>query len=358
LKKGVVAVAVGVVLAVSVVGVGKYLYFTHHYVKSNAFFVKSDTLKLLSFKLPGKIVYLKPEGASIFKGEPIAKLDTSELEKRRQEVVDKLSSLSHLIRSLILQQEELSREIKLKGELITAQMAGVRAKIAAQQAQLSQLKRDYDRFQRLYRAGRVAKAKWEEVETRYKMAQKGLEGLKAQLTGLKTQLKLVKLKELEVKRLGELIVAKKGELNATRQRLGIVDLKLRDSVIYSPIDGVIAKKFKKVGEVVGAGNRVVAVVNPKQLYGLVLLEETKLKGVKVGNRAVVHIDALDRDFPGVVSEILPVSAATFALVPRDFSSGEFTKLAQRFYVKIRFLHYPQGALVGMGGEVTIQKSNR
>jgi len=65
-----------------------------------------------------------------------------------------------------------------------------------------------------------------------------------------------------------------------------------------------------------------------------------------------------KDFDGVVSKILPASAATFALVPRDISSGEFTKLAQRFYVRIRFNKLPKDVKVGMSGEVKIEKCNK
>jgi membrane fusion protein (multidrug efflux system) len=82
-----------------------------------------------------------------------------------------------------------------------------------------------------------------------------------------------------------------------------------------------------------------------------------MKGIKPGCKVKIHIDALDKDFNGVVSKILPASAATFALVPRDISSGEFTKLAQRFYVRIKFDQIPDGVLVGMSGEVEIRREN-
>jgi membrane fusion protein (multidrug efflux system) len=106
---------------------------------------------------------------------------------------------------------------------------------------------------------------------------------------------------------------------------------------------------------VDAGMKILSIVDPKSLYVLDLLEETKLKGINPGCSVKIHIDALDKDFEGVVSEILPASASTFALVPRDISSGEFTKLAQRFYVKIKFNKVPKNVLVGMSGEVQIAK---
>ena len=145
------------------------------------------------------------------------------------------------------------------------------------------------------------------------------------------------------------------ELKALNEKLSLINQNIKNSYIYSPIDGVVAKKFANNDEVIDAGMKVLSVVNPKDLYVLDLLEETKLKGIKPGCKAIIHIDALDRDYEGTVSEILPASAATFALVPRDISSGEFTKLAQRFYVRIKFDKVPDDVLVGMSGEIQIAK---
>ena len=53
---------------------------------------------------------------------------------------------------------------------------------------------------------------------------------------------------------------------------------------------------------------------------------------------------------------MPVSASTFSLVPRDIASGEFTKLDQRFIVKIKIPYNPK-VRIGMSGEVKIYKDN-
>ncbi len=53
--------------------------------------------------------------------------------------------------------------------------------------------------------------------------------------------------------------------------------------------------------------------------------------IKIGNTVVIKLDAIgDQEYSGKVISILPASASTFSLVPRDIASGEFTKLDQRF----------------------------
>src|SRR5207237_2285197 len=62
--------------------------------------------------------------------------------------------------------------------------------------------------------------------------------------------------------------------------------------------------------------------------------ETKLEGVAPGNRVRLDIDAFDRPFRGRVVWIDRATGANFALVPRNVSSGEFTKVVQRVPVRI------------------------
>ena len=89
----------------------------------------------------------------------------------------------------------------------------------------------------------------------------------------------------------------------------------------------------------------------------VLLEETKLKGVRKGSKAYVRLDAYQGlVLEGEVEEISPASAATFALAPRDVSAGEFTKVVQRIPVKIKLKTEDKKLLrVGMGGRVEIKR---
>ncbi|MEJ2689793.1 MAG: HlyD family secretion protein, partial [Deltaproteobacteria bacterium] len=87
------------------------------------------------------------------------------------------------------------------------------------------------------------------------------------------------------------------------------------------------------------------------------LEENKLSGVKAGSSVVLRVDAYpDKKFNGEVTEVMPASAATFALVPRDISAGEFTKVAQRIPVRIAITSGDLSLLrVGLGGEVEIKR---
>lgn len=359
-----------VLLAGGVVALYKYINFTKNYSSSNAVFVKSDSLTFLSFKLNGKVknIYVK-EGDNVKKGELLIELDTTELNITKNEIIKNIDALKNKINASIIQRDKLLNDIKINLSLLENEKNALDKNIKANkfmiesmEYQLSKLQNDYNKFKKLFLHKKISKEEYDKVKVAYfslksqiKAKKSELESLELNRNSLELKTKLIKNSFKEVKRLEELIKAQKNSLKSLNERLSLINQKIKDSFLYAPFTGKIAKKFVNKDEVIGAGRRVLSIVNLKDLYVLDLLEETKLKGIKKGCEAIIHIDALNKDFKGYVEKILPVSASTFALIPRDISSGEFTKLAQRFYVRIRFKEIPHNVLVGMSGEVIIKK---
>ena len=62
--------------------------------------------------------------------------------------------------------------------------------------------------------------------------------------------------------------------------------------------------------------------------------EVELGNVKPGQHARIHIDTYNIDLNGVVDSIAPASGATFAMIPPENATGNFTKIVQRLTVKI------------------------
>ena len=143
---------------------------------------------------------------------------------------------------------------------------------------------------------------------------------------------------------------------ALRNALEKANKQLSYTKLYAPFDGIVAKKFFNPPKVLKKGTPVVALTDPKKLYCEVLLSEKKLKGVKVGSEVTITVDAIaGKKYTGKVSSIAPTSASTFSLVPRDIASGEFTKLDQRFVVRIA-LDSIENLRAGMGASVAIERN--
>ena len=366
-----IALYIFIVLVIgSLYALYRYIYFTNHYVSSDAVFVKSDTLTNLSFQLPGKIakIYVN-EGDKIKKGEVLAKLDTTNLQIQKKELIKTIKALNDKIKATVIQKQKLASDVnnsiaitKAKINKLKNLISAKEYEIKAKEIKLSKLKRDYYRFSRLYKENRISNEKYESVKTGFLAFENGIKADKKVLKSMYDDLKMLEItlkininNKKDILRLAKLIKSMKFQEKALREKLALINQNIKDSYIYAPFNGSVAKKFANPDEVVNAGTPILSVVNLKNVYVLDLLEEKKLRGIKKGCKVRIHIDALDKTFNGYVSKILPASAATFAILPRDISSGEFTKLQQRFYVRIRFYKIPKGIRVGMSGEVTISK---
>jgi membrane fusion protein (multidrug efflux system) len=120
-----------------------------------------------------------------------------------------------------------------------------------------------------------------------------------------------------------------------RAALNAATINLNYTRIYAPVSGLVNKKTVEPGNLVAAGTPLLAVVPDTDTWVLANLKETQLRGVEPGRAAEVEVDAdSGRAFHGHVDSLAAATGATFALLPADNASGNFTKVVQRVPVKI------------------------
>jgi multidrug resistance efflux pump len=124
--------------------------------------------------------------------------------------------------------------------------------------------------------------------------------------------------------------------------------------VTAPVDGVVIARNANAGDTVPAGQPLLTLVDPKQLWINANVEETVVKRLQVGQPVEIHVDALDATVSGHVKAITPASAATFSLLPSQNTAGNFTKQTQLVPVKIE-LDQPEPRLsIGTSVEVKIR----
>jgi membrane fusion protein (multidrug efflux system) len=105
--------------------------------------------------------------------------------------------------------------------------------------------------------------------------------------------------------------------------------------LYAPVEGTVSQKTVQVGALVQPGTPLMALVQPSGLYVEANYKETQLQKVYAGQPVVFSVDALGgQSFRGHVDSIAAATGATFALLPPDNATGNFTKVVQRVPVKI------------------------
>lgn len=124
-------------------------------------------------------------------------------------------------------------------------------------------------------------------------------------------------------------------VQAAKATLDAAKLQLSYTVVRAPIDGIVSKKAVNVGDVVSAGQPLMAIADRSRLWVIANLRETQLNKVAVGQTVRVHVDAFPNErVTGKVEGLAPATGSTFALIPPDNATGNFTKVVQRVPVRI------------------------
>ncbi|MFT7724206.1 MAG: HlyD family secretion protein [Roseateles sp.] len=101
-------------------------------------------------------------------------------------------------------------------------------------------------------------------------------------------------------------------------------------------DGRIGRRTVEVGQRVQPGQQLAAIVEP-ETWIVANFKETQLARMKPGQPAQVKVDAFPgRELRARVDSFAPASGASFALLPPDNATGNFTKIVQRVPVKLVF----------------------
>lgn len=367
----VVLLAIGIVILL--VFAVRFILFRMQYAVTDAVFVRTDSLANLGFnRVSGRVTETrKTEGDPVTAGEVVAVIDDTPygLEARRLEAEiasskEKLAEQKLLLTRL---RDEIDLNVKIANarvDQLNKKREALNAQADSIQAVIEQLKRDQKRFEALYEQKAVAKQKAEDISTQLsaKVAEKksiieNASALEASIHSARLSVQLAETKRTQIAEVEKTIGALTESIKGLTAALENARTNIDACVLKSPITGRIAKKYVSTGDIVSPVSAVYAVLDPKDLYVVALLEENKLNGVTPGDLVTIRIDAYpNQKYKGVVSQVLPASAATFALAPRDISAGEFTKVAQRIPVRIDITSGDTRLLqVGLSGEVDIRR---
>src|SRR5215471_5114574 len=127
--------------------------------------------------------------------------------------------------------------------------------------------------------------------------------------------------------------------------------------VLAPFDGIVIGQPAAVGATVAAGQGIVTMVDPTQMFVLANIEETQITRVKTGQPVSVHVDALGSEIPGKVDVITPATASSASILPTSNASGNFTKVTQLVPVRIAVNLGDHTPLLGANVEVKIRVGN-
>ena len=96
------------------------------------------------------------------------------------------------------------------------------------------------------------------------------------------------------------------EIARSQYEASAEDVKVKSdySVIRAPFDGVIAKKYTEVGELLLPGKQIVTIVNPDKIYVLATIDEVDVGRLRLDQPVMISVDAFPGEkFPGAIKRI-------------------------------------------------------
>lgn len=300
-KKGMKVYIPLIVVILLVLGGGWYWYRDYsRFISTDDAYIDGDRVAIGS-KVLGRISQeYAVEGDSVKKGMLLAEIDSVELNAQK---IQNISSKNQKIAaSKQFQAKYLLDEESVKLQKINFEKA----------------KEDMTRAKIQFDGGVITKEQFDHIQKAFESAQAQLDAAQTQLTVTKAQ-----------------IASSQADIESADAQIGLTAAQLRNTKIYAPFDGVVARRWLLTGDIAQPGQSIFTVTNEKQLWVIIYIEETNLQDIRIGQKAVFTVDAFSGvKFSGSVFYIGSNAASQFSLIPPSNASGNFTKTTQRIPVKI------------------------
>jgi HlyD family secretion protein len=145
----------------------------------------------------------------------------------------------------------------------------------------------------MLKQGVVAEQDLDSARTAYQVAQSKIDSLAKQIDAQRAAVELARSNADQVSvRRSQLQATQKQQaaVAAQRQQAGV---RLGYTELRAPIDGIVDVRAARIGEVVTAGQPVVTLINPDDLWVRANVEETYIDRVRVGDKLKVRLPSGD-----------------------------------------------------------------
>jgi membrane fusion protein, multidrug efflux system len=373
------------ILGVAVGGgmIGQFAYYRFTRSMTNDAFVESHIVHLAP-QVGGLITgVLVEEHDRVKAGQVLAEIDPTphrrdlELARAKREVAEATlrleeATLDRLVqehpRKVALAEKDLAvaesalsqaeTRLKLTTHDVEEEIHQAKSAVDSTRAVLTKAREDYDRYKQLFEERSAPERKFQDVTRDYKTAEADLETAKSKLSKAEKDRLQVEIaasdvvqkerareraaEEVRLANLGELLIdeqrrtvdQRRSQVAEAARGEETVRTGLQYTSVVAPFDGVVVRRYRNPGDHAPVGSPILSVYDPELVYVTAYMEEERLEGIAPGNPAKVWLDAISGPLEGRVVWIERATGANFALLPRDVSSGEFTKVTQRVPIRI------------------------
>jgi membrane fusion protein, multidrug efflux system len=326
-----VFIAAGATVGIALIVVLVFLYRDYRatHISTDDAFVDGN-IHIIASKVPGTVKGISVnDNQAVKKGDLLVEIDETDLDVKVREAA---SSVETEKRRLTENRHRLDTARKQMAE-ITASIQAATASVQAQEANLEQARLDMKRAENLVKSEAIPKERYDRTKTALGVNEAQLKAAKEQVNRLQASLaaqqSLIGQFEAALATQGAVIENKTAALDGAR-------LNRSYTKIYAPVDGHVTKKAVFIGNQIGAGQPLMALVPLGDVWMIANFKETQLEKVKPGQKVEITVDTYPgKTFSGVVDSITAGTGSTFSLFPPENATGNYVKVVQRIPVKIR-----------------------
>ena len=296
--------------------VGLYIYMSSgRYVTTENAYVKAELITITS-EVSGRVTeVLVGDNQVVEKGDVLFRIDPKRFEVER----DRRSAELAVARQQV--------------ETLRARYRTKLAELAAAESDLSFLKDELERSERLRASGTISQFRLLEVRREAAKAETSIQVIREEIS--------------------EALVALAGDpkMNAddhpdvvrAKAALDEAEIELAATVVRAPARAVTANLRLQAGEYVAEETPILSLVSRDGYWVEANLKETDLTHLVVGQDAILTVDAYpDVEWRATVASLSPATGAEYALLPPQNASGNWVKVVQRVPVRLA-IELPDGA---------------
>lgn len=344
------------VVAVVVLGLGlRWLHWQFTHVVLDDARVGSD-MTVLSSRAPGWVreIAVSP-GDRVPRGALLARMDARDAALAVEQYEARLAGMAARRAELEARLALVDQTSRSQHEAARARLDAARAALPSAEAERVFAEAELDRAERLSATGAATRQRLEQLRLGAESARQRVLSAGADIRNAEAMMAVALAAREEMGVITAQIEAlgpQARELEVQRDRAA---LEVEDRTLRMPFDGVVNRVFLEPGEHVQAGQRMILIHNPANVWVDANVKETEVRHFRLGTRVTVTVDAWPGErFEGEVERLIEAATSQFALLPSANPSGNFTRITQRLPLRVRLDPPPPPGMLrpGMLARVT------
>jgi len=239
---------------------------------------------IVSSNIQGRIEkLLVDEGTDVKAGDPIAVIDSSELNAEKEAAEATLVSLRSKLAQSQSMLKSTSGTTSSAVNNAQAMVQSTEAQLAEAQANLERQKLDTKRAVDLTNQGVESQQARDLAVASLKQAQAQVDSLQKQVTAAQAQLKSAEAQTHQATAAQSDVASAKAQADSAQAQIAEIEARLGYTRIYAPVTGTVDVRAAREGEVVAPGQPIVVIVDYNDTWVRAAMPETYNNRVAVGD---------------------------------------------------------------------------